>query len=100
MSAMVEKAILFYLQHPEVIEEVEEQSSTIGQQGKSQGNPGQSHQVYQCPDCRAPLVQRDGELISLKNQAGVLVEDIQEQETQEQKTQEQETQEQETLVPC
>lgn len=100
MSAMVEKAILFYLQHPEVIEEIEEQSST--------GVRGQTHRVYHCPDCRSPLVQRDGELISLQNQAGALIEEIS-SEISVEKVREQVieelnshsgSQEEETLVPC
>lgn len=100
MSAMVEKAILFYLQHPEVIEEIEEQSSAR--------NQGQSHRVYHCPDCHSPLVQRDGELISLQNQAGALIDEIS-SEISVEKVREKvieelsahsESQEQETLVPC
>lgn len=110
MSAMVEKAVLFYLQHPEVIEQTQEQNQSL------EGKQGQTHQVYHCPDCRSPVVQREGELISLKNQAGVLVNEIS-QEISVEKMREQvrgelngelneelnshsESREEETLVPC
>ncbi|MEA5471593.1 hypothetical protein [Spirulina sp. 06S082] len=111
MSAMVEKAVLFYLQHPEVIEETQEQTQSLKsltekqKQGQKQG---QNHQVYHCPDCRSPVVQRDGELISLKNQAGILVNEIS-QEISVEKVREQvreelnshsESRGEETLVPC
>ena len=100
MSAMVEKAILFYLQHPEVIEEIEEQSSTAVR--------GATYQVHHCPDCRSPLVHRDGELVSLKNQAGALIEEISSEisvekvreKVIEELSSHSESQEKESLVPC
>ena len=64
MSSLVEKAIAFYLQYPEVIEEVE--SST-------QGN---THQVHICPECDTPMVMREGKMVSLKEQPGVIAEGL------------------------
>lgn len=62
MSALAEKAIVFYLAHPEVVEEVE-------------AAYGNTHRVYNCPECTAGVVMREGELVSLKNQPGVLAEE-------------------------
>jgi hypothetical protein len=59
MSAMVEKAIAFYLEHPERVDEV--------QQGH-----GKTHQVHICPECQAAMVMREGQMTSLKNQPTVL----------------------------
>ncbi|MDJ0648809.1 MAG: hypothetical protein QNJ60_08890 [Xenococcaceae cyanobacterium MO_188.B19] len=64
MSALVQKAISFYLQYPEQVEQIE--TST-------QGNV---HQVHICPECEAAVVMRDGEMISLKNQPGVIEEEL------------------------
>jgi hypothetical protein len=54
MSVMAEKALSFYLDHPEVVE----------------GVFGSSYQVHQCPECSHPFVLRDGEVHSLPSQAG------------------------------
>ncbi|MEY3870901.1 MAG: hypothetical protein ACRCT1_08285 [Microcoleaceae cyanobacterium] len=59
MSALAERAIDFYLGHPDVVEEVE-------------GSFGQTYRVYSCPECTGSVVMRDGELVSLKNQPTVL----------------------------
>jgi hypothetical protein len=63
MSAIVEKAIGFYLNHPEAVEEME-------------GNHGKTHQVHICPECTAAMVMRDGEMVSLKNQPSVIDEEL------------------------
>lgn len=60
MSAIAERAIVFYLAHPEVVDEVE-------------AAYGQTHRVYSCPDCTSSVVLRDGDLVSLKGQPSVLV---------------------------
>ncbi|AMA08905.1 MULTISPECIES: hypothetical protein [Cyanophyceae] len=62
MSALVEKAVAFYLQHPEVVEEVQE-------------TYGQTHRVHICPDCEGAVVLRDGQLVSLKRQPTVLLDE-------------------------
>jgi hypothetical protein len=62
MSALVEKAVAFYLQHPEVIEEVQEAH-------------GQTHRVHICPECDGAVVLRDGHLVSLKSQPTVLLDE-------------------------
>ncbi|NEQ37754.1 MAG: hypothetical protein F6K40_16380 [Okeania sp. SIO3I5] len=61
MSSIAERAILFYLENPEVIDE---QSSRYGQ----------THRVYSCPECTTSVVIREGELVSTKNQPSVLAE--------------------------
>lgn len=63
MSALVERAIGFYLGHPEVVEEVE-------------AAYGKTHQVHICPECNAAMVLRDGKMVSLKNQPTVVEEEL------------------------
>ena len=59
MSAIAERALVFYLSHPELIDEHE-------------AVHGDVHRVYSCPDCSSSYVIRDGELVSLSDQVGVL----------------------------
>lgn len=61
MSNIVEKAVAFYLNHSEVVDGVELHGTT--------------HQVYNCPECEHPVVIRDGEMVALGQQAGLLSED-------------------------
>ena len=58
MSALVEKAIAFYMKYPEKVEEIE---SSV---------QGKTHQVHFCPECSAAVVMRQGEMVSLSSQAG------------------------------
>lgn len=60
MSAIAERAIDFYLDHPDVVEEVEAAVH------------GSTHRVYTCPECTSPLVMRSGEMAALKEQPGVI----------------------------
>lgn len=62
MSAIAQRAIDFYLSHPEVVDQVE-------------GEQGHIHQVYICPDCSSPTVLRDGKLISLRHQPSAVLDD-------------------------
>jgi hypothetical protein len=62
MSAIVERAVAFYLEHPEVVDEHSEPF-------------GRTHRVYSCPVCQASAVLRDGELVGLGSQPGILAED-------------------------
>lgn len=59
MSAIAERAIVFYLQHPEIIDEVE-------------AAHGQVHRVYSCPSCATSLVLRDGEAVPIQEQSAIL----------------------------
>jgi hypothetical protein len=61
MSNIVEKAVEFYLSHSEVVDGVELHGST--------------HQVYNCPECEHPVVIRDGEMVALGQQPGLLTEE-------------------------
>jgi len=63
MSSMVERAIVFYLTNPEVVDEVE-------------ANHGGTHRVYSCPECSSSVVVRDGEMVALGNQPGVMAEEL------------------------
>jgi hypothetical protein len=60
MSEIAERAIGFYLDHPDVIEEVEASVH------------GSTHQVYACPECASALVFRSGDVVSLMDQPGIL----------------------------
>jgi hypothetical protein len=62
MSNIVEKAVEFYLNHSEVVDGVETHGST--------------HQIYNCPECEHPVVLRDGEMVALGKQPGILAEDL------------------------
>ncbi len=64
MSALVEKAVGFYLKHPDKVEEVEAEAY------------GKTHQVHICPECEAAMVMRDGQMVSLKNQPSVITDDF------------------------
>jgi hypothetical protein len=63
MSAIVERAIDFYLKHPDKVE-AEEKSAY-----------GKTHQVHICPECDAAMVIRDGQMLSLKDQPSVLTDE-------------------------
>ena len=63
MSELAEKAIGFYLTHPEMVEEVE----TIH---------GRTHQLYACPECATTVVVKDGEIVAKGSQSGVLEEQL------------------------
>ncbi len=62
MSELAEKAIGFYLTHPEMVDEVE----TIH---------GRTHQLYACPECATTVVVKDGEIVAIGSQSGVLNEE-------------------------
>lgn len=87
MSSMVEKAVQFYLQHPEVVEEVE-------------ASYGKTHQIYACPECNTSLVEREGEMVSLKNQPGVLCDEVPVEKVREKICSHSNLQGEEELVPC
>lgn len=59
---MVERALSFYLEHSEVVEQYSE-------------SHGQTHRVYSCPTCKSPAVIRDGELVTLESSASILEDD-------------------------
>jgi hypothetical protein len=59
MSSIAEKALEIYLQHPELVDLV-----TNRQCG--------SHQVYNCPECSQPTVIRNGAMVSIGQQPGIL----------------------------
>ena len=56
MSSVVEKALKFYLEHPEVVE----------------GAMGYAHQVHSCPSCEVSFVMRQGVPQLLPQQPTVL----------------------------
>ncbi len=63
MSDIAERALDFYLTNSELVEELEASSY------------GRTHRVYSCPACESSLVLRNGELVSLGNQPGVIGQD-------------------------
>lgn len=85
MSELAERALVFYLANSELIDEIE-------------GSYGRTHRVYSCPNCESSLVLREGELVALGNQPGVIGKDI----TIDEMEQEQEINQKDSseLVPC
>jgi hypothetical protein len=63
MSELAERALVFYLTNSELVEEVEASAY------------GRSHRVYSCPTCESSLILRDGELVALGNQPGLIGQD-------------------------
>ncbi|MBD2682633.1 MULTISPECIES: hypothetical protein [Nostoc] len=86
MSEIAERALIFYLSNSELVDEVEASSY------------GRTHRVYSCPTCNSSLVLRDGELVTLGNQPGVVgqehlsIDEMDEDETHPKGEEE--------LVPC
>jgi hypothetical protein len=62
MSAIAERAIVFYLTHSEVVDEVEM-------------SHGQANKIYDCPHCSSPLIVRDGEMAMVGDRHSVLLEE-------------------------
>ncbi len=87
MSSIVERAIVFYLDHPEVVDEIE-------------SSYGQTHQIYNCPKCANPVVLRDGEMVALGNQPGVVAEELANLEVREEVNSRNDSQGEQELVPC
>lgn len=87
MSAMVERAIVFYLHHPEVVDEVE-------------ASYGGTHRVYSCPECTSSVVLKGGEMVSLEKQPGVLAEELAVEKVREEVNSRTNSQGEEELVPC
>jgi len=86
MSTMVERALVFYLNHPEVVDEVE-------------ASYGRTHQIYSCPECAHPVVIQDGEMVALGNQPGVLTDELPVEKVREEVTSRVESQGEEKLIP-
>lgn len=63
MSTIVERAIVFYLAHPELVDEVE-------------ASYGRTHKVYSCPECATSVVLQEGEMVALENQPSILAEEL------------------------
>lgn len=61
MSELAERALIFYLTHSDVVDEVE-------------GAYGRTHQVYACPECETSLVVREEELVAISDSPGVIAE--------------------------
>lgn len=64
MSAIVEKAISFYLMHSDKIEEI-----NVSKEGKT-------HQIHLCPECDAAMVMRENEMVSLRDRSSELTEEL------------------------
>ena len=62
MSSIAERAIVFYLNNSELVDEVE-------------ASYGQAHRVYSCPDCSSSIILKEGELTSLREQPSILSDD-------------------------
>ncbi|MDH6099253.1 hypothetical protein NWP21_10455 [Anabaenopsis sp. FSS-46] len=85
MSELAERALVFYLANSELVEEIE--ASVYGR----------THRIYSCPDCDSSLVLRDGELIAMANQPGIMREHLSIDEMEKDETH---PKGEEELVPC
>jgi hypothetical protein len=85
MSELAERALVFYLTNSELVEEVEASAY------------GRTHRIYSCPECESSLVLRDGELIAISNQPGIVPEHLPIDEMEKDETH---PQGEEELVPC
>jgi len=63
MSELAERALVFYLANPDLVDELE-------------SSYGRTHTVYECPNCQTSLVIRDGDLVSLGTQPGIIPEHL------------------------
>ncbi|MGC1309042.1 MAG: hypothetical protein WA885_17585 [Phormidesmis sp.] len=57
MSSMAQRAIEFYLGHPEAVE-------------RSSEAHGQTHRIHACPKCAAPVALREGGLTLVESHSG------------------------------
>jgi hypothetical protein len=87
MSAIAERAIIFYLDNPEIVGEIE-------------AAYGQTHRVYSCPECRGSVLIQQGELVSLTKQPGVLPEEELSVEKVSVNSETAQQEGEEELVPC
>jgi len=67
MSSIVERAIVFYITHTHIVDEIETSAGSVSH--------GQTHRVYNCPGCESSYVIREGELVSLAGHAGIVPDD-------------------------
>ncbi len=87
MSRIAERAIVFYLSNPGVVDELEQ-------------SYGRSCRVYACPECTSSVALREGELISLRGQPGILAEESLSVDAVSSVSAETEPPGEEELVPC
>jgi hypothetical protein len=62
MSTLAERALGFYLTHPEMVEQGEVH--------------GRTHQIHHCPECDVAVVLQEGSLVALGNQPAILADDL------------------------
>lgn len=62
MSSIVERAVAFYLEHADVVEE-------------RMASQGRTYQIHVCPECATQVILNEGELKALSVQSGVLSEE-------------------------
>jgi hypothetical protein len=63
MTDIAQRAIVFYLSHSELVDDYEG------------SRHGRTHRVYTCPDCSSPSVLKGDDMVSLRVQSGVLLEE-------------------------
>jgi hypothetical protein len=85
MSTLAERAIVFYLTHSDVVDEVEM-------------SHGQVHRIYSCPECTSSLVLKEGEMVSVAEQPSVVLDE--DSSTGRSKGSHSDQQGEEELVPC
>ncbi|WP_040656281.1 hypothetical protein [Rubidibacter lacunae] len=70
MSALAERALGFYLQHPEAVESLEAASCN-------------THRVYNCPECASSLVFRENGILTLGRHPTIVTDELTAEEIEE-----------------
>lgn len=87
MSSIAERALVFYLEHPDVVDELE-------------AICGQVHRIYNCPSCSTSLVLHEGEMAPIHEQPGIVADDESSVARVEESYPEPNQQGEGELVPC
>lgn len=59
MSSIAEQAIVFYLTHPNIVDEVKAEQQN-------------AHRIHSCPECDSNFLFKDGEVVQLMKQPGII----------------------------
>lgn len=87
MSVLAERAIIFYLSNPEVVEQAE-------------AAHGHTHRVYSCPACTTPVVLKEGEMVPVGATRAVIEDELPVEKVQKVNSAVADSQGEEELVPC
>ncbi|MDX2100577.1 MAG: hypothetical protein SFW36_22595 [Leptolyngbyaceae cyanobacterium bins.59] len=87
MSSIVEKAILFYLSHPDIVEQTDI-------------SYGRTHLVHTCPECSSSVVLQGSKLVTLGSESDLIAEPVTGLSSMSSEDLKISSQGEENLVPC